>query len=153
MANEIQADYPSGGLLYAVIRNRQGQTWYPPGKTFESWGSGGHSAADYPIILTDKGGSRHIGDFDVNIPTGAYWIQIFVQAGGSPADTDSLVCSRDFFWTGVGELTATKILINKSVQDKATLAIDYYDDDGQTVLLRHDVENTAALFKKSPSQP
>lgn len=32
---------------------------------------------------------------------------------------------------------AAKVLVNKAIQDKDTGAIDYYDDDGETVLLRH----------------
>jgi len=32
---------------------------------------------------------------------------------------------------------AAKMLVNKAVQDKVTGAIEYYDDDGETVLLRH----------------
>jgi len=151
MANEIQADYPSGSTLYTIIRNGQGQTWYPSGQEFENWGTGGHTAADYHTSLVDKGGSRYIGDFDASVAAGAYWIQIFVQAGASPSDTDSLVCSRDFLWTGVGELTAAKLLANKSVQDKDTLGIDYYDDDGQTILFRHAVQETAASLTKSPA--
>ncbi len=60
---------------------------------------------------------------------------MFRQAGATPAETDALVCSREILWTGAGELTAVKILANKAVQDKITGAIEYYDDDGQTVLL------------------
>lgn len=39
---------------------------------------------------------------------------------------------------------AAKMLINKAVQDKDSGAIDYYDDDGESVLFRHspiDLEN------------
>jgi len=32
---------------------------------------------------------------------------------------------------------ATKLLVNKAVQNKSTGAIDYYDDDGETVILTH----------------
>jgi len=40
---------------------------------------------------------------------------------------------------------AAKVLVNKAVQSKATGAIDYYDDDGETVILTHtptDAEST-----------
>jgi hypothetical protein len=63
MANEIHADHASGSVLYAVIRNRQGQVWRPAGQAFESWGSGGHTADDYDSALTDKNGSRYVGNF------------------------------------------------------------------------------------------
>lgn len=150
MANEIQADHPSGSVLYAIIRNRQGQTWYPPGEMFEDWGAGGHTAADYDIILTDKGGSRHIGDFDPAIPSGVYCIQIFEQAGGVPAETDTLVSSRDFVWTGVGELNPTKMLANRAVHSSATGLVDYYDDDGQTILITLAMDPMGSGLNRTP---
>ncbi len=135
MAHEIQADYASGSVLYAIIRTLAGQVWYPEGQAFEDWGAGGHAIDSYDIVLTDKSGNRYVGDFDEDIPAGCYCIQVFKQAGASPAPSDALVCSREIRWTGAGELTAAKILANKAVQDKITHAIDYYDDDGATVLL------------------
>jgi hypothetical protein len=135
MAYEIQADYASGSVLYAIIRSPAGQVWHPAGGTFEDWGSGGHTTGDYDIVLADKSGSRYVGSFDTDIPGGYYCIQVFRQAGANPAETDTLVCSREILWSGVGELTPAKILVNKAVQDKITGAIEYYDDDGQTILL------------------
>ena len=150
MANEIQADYASGSVLYAVIRNRQGQVWRPVGQEFENWGASGHTAGDYAVALTDQSGSRHVGDLDSNIPPGSYSIQIFRQAGANPADTDALVSGREVIWTGTGELTAAKILANKAVQDKVTLAVDYYDDDGQTILLRQEWQEQAVTSTRAP---
>ncbi len=147
MANEIHADYASGSVLYATIRNRAGQVWRPATQVFENWGSGGHTADDYDIMLADKSGSRYVGGFDADVPLGSYSIQVFRQVGASPSDTDTLVCSREAIWTGTGELTAAKILANKAVQDKITGAIEYYDDDSQTVLLTlmpHDLASTIA---------
>lgn len=135
MANEIQADYASGHVLYAIVRNKTGQVWRSAGQVFEDWGTGGRTIDDYDMPLTDKSGSRYVGNFDFDIPDGCYWIQVFRQTGANPADTDVLVCSREIFWTGVGELTSIKILVNKAVHDGITKTIDYYDDDGQTVLL------------------
>jgi hypothetical protein len=150
MANEIHADSASGGTLYAVIRNSAGQTWRTAGQVFEDWGTDGHAAADYAISLTDKSGSRHVGDFDPNIPAGDYSIQVFVQAGGAPADTDTLVGGQEFVWTGDGELTAIKILVNKTVQNKVTKKMDYYDNDGQTILLAHVLTEDASTVTRTP---
>ena len=150
MANEIRVDHASGNTLYAVIRNAAGQPWQPVGQTFADWGAGGCTVADYAIPLTYKSGSRYVGNFDTNIPAGGYGIQVFQQAGANPADTDALVYSRDIVWTGTGELTSAKLLANKSVQDRMTLAVTYYDDDGQTVLLTHTVDNAATTFTKTP---
>ena len=135
MAHEIQADYAPGSVLYAIVRTPAGQVWHPTGQAFEDWGAGGHTVGDYNIVLTDKSGSRYVGDFDADIPAGCYCIQVFRQAGASPAETDTLVCSREIRWTGTGEVTPAKILVNKAVQDKTTKAVDHYDDDGQTILV------------------
>jgi hypothetical protein len=150
MANEIQADYASGNTLYAVLRNRAGQVWHPALQAFESWGSSGHTADDYDIPLTDKTGSRYVGDFDPGVPSGSYGIQVFRQAGATPADTDTLVCSREIVWTGTGELTAAKLLANKAIGDTAVGTIDYYDDDGQTVLLTHNRQDEGSTTTRTP---
>lgn len=150
MANEIQADCASGNVLYAVIRDRQGQAWYPLGQTFETWGTEGHTADDYDIPLTGRGGCRYTGDFSTTIAAGCYCIQVFRQAGASPAETDPLVCSRDIIWTGTGELTPAKMLANKAVQDTVTRAVDYYDDDRQTVLLTHTLHDTVSTSTRTP---
>jgi hypothetical protein len=150
MANEIHADHASGSTLYAVIRNGLGQVWHPPGQVFEDWGTGGRTADDYVIPLTDKGGSRYVGTFDVSVPAGSYAVQVFRQTGASPADTDPLVGSRGFVWTGSGELTATKLLANKAVQNKVTGEIDYYDDDDLTVLFTQLAEDAATATARIP---
>ncbi len=64
MAYEIQADYASGSILYAIIRSPAGQVWHPAEQAFEDWGTGGHAIDDYDIALTDKSGSRYVGSFD-----------------------------------------------------------------------------------------
>jgi len=135
MAYEIHIDYVSGNTVYAVIRNTAGQVWNPLAETFEDWGTDGHNADYYDLPLTDKNGSRYVGSFDIDVPAGRYTIQAFLQAGDNPADGDTLVGTRAIIWHGSGELTVDKILVNKAVQNKSTGAIDYYDDDGQTVLL------------------
>ena len=148
MANEIHADYASGNTLYAVIRNLSGQVWQVAGHVFESWGTAGHTADDYDMALADCSGSRYVGDFDADIPPGPYFVQVFRQAGGDPADTDPLVSSRFLLWTGTGELTATKLLVNKAVMDKLAGTIDYYDHDGQTILFTHTPTDTPATLTR-----
>ena len=150
MANEIQADYASGSTLYAVIRNRAGQVWYPPQQVFETWGTNGHAAEDYDIALIDKTGSRYIGDFDSSVPPGAYDLQVFRQTGAAPADTDALVSSREILWTGTGELTATKLLANRAVEDRVAETLDYFDDDGQTILFTHTLHEEGSIFTRTP---
>jgi hypothetical protein len=151
MANEIHADYASGNTLYAVIRNGAGQVWYPAGQVFEDWGTAGRDADDYDVTLTDKSGNRHVGSFDGNVPAGTYFVQVFLQGGAAPADTDTLVTSREIIWTGSGVVTAAKLLANRAVHDKINGAYKYYDDDGQTLLLTHSADETASEVTRTPA--
>ena len=151
MANEIHVDYTSGNTLYAVVRNTAGEVWYAGGQVFESWGTGSRAADDYDISLTDKSGNRYVGSFDSNIPAGRYSIQIFSQAGANPADSDNLVGGGEIVWSGVGEVTSDKLLVNKAVQNKSTGEIKYYDNDGQTVLLTHTPTDAAATITRTLS--
>ena len=151
MANEIHADYASGQTLYAVIRNIAGDVWHVAGQAFEVWGTAGRDADDYDIDLADKGGSRYVGDFDSEISPGRYCIQIFLQAGANPADGDTIISSDEIVWSGLGKVTAEKLLANKAVQDKSTSRIKYYDDDGQTVLLTHTPSEGQAEVTRTPS--
>ena len=149
MANEIQIDYASGHTVYAIVRNQVGHVWCPATRVFEEWGNAGHDATNYAIVLTDRSGSRYQGDFDTNISAGQYGIQCFLQAGATPAQSDALIDSRAIFWTGTAELTAMKVLANKMVQDKDTGAVDYYDDDQQTVIFTHQIEEDAVTSART----
>ncbi|HUV64200.1 MAG TPA: hypothetical protein VMW24_09890 [Sedimentisphaerales bacterium] len=151
MANEIHADYASGNTLYAVIRNATGAVWYPAGQTFEAWGTASRTANDYHVDLADKSGSRYAGDFDAGIPAGRYSVQAFLQAGANPADGDSLVAGHEIVWSGTGKVTTDKLLANKAIQNKTTGVIEYYDDDGQTVLLTHTPTDAEATITRTPA--
>jgi hypothetical protein len=150
MANEIHIDYQSGFTVYACLRNVAGQVWNPTLQAFEDWSSGGHTADDYDISLTDKGGNRYTGDFDTAISPGRYTIQIFVQSLQTPADTDELVGTGCIVWTGNAELTCDKILANKAVQNKLTGEIIYYDDDSQTVILTITPSEDESTLTRTP---
>ena len=150
MANEIHVNYTSGNTLYAVVRNGTADVWHVAGQIFEPWGTGGRTAGDYDISLTDKNASRYVGSFDPNIPAGRYSVQVFLQAGANPADGDSLVAGCEILWSGTGRVTTDKLLANKAVQNKTTGQITYYDDDGQTVLLTHTPADTQATITRTP---
>jgi hypothetical protein len=151
MSNEIHINYASGNTIYAVIRDIAGQVWNPSTEAFEDWGMDGHNANDYNLPLSDKAGSRYVGDFDADVPAGRYTIQAFLQAGDNPADGDAFVGTIAIIWHGNGELTTDKILINKAVQNKSTGTIDYYDDDGQTILLTITPSEDESSITRLPS--
>ncbi len=46
---------------------------------------------------------------------------------------------------------AAKLLVNKAVQNKITGVIDYYDDDGQTVLFTHAPVDDESTITRTPS--
>jgi hypothetical protein len=89
--------------------------------------------------------------FDASAPAGSYFIQIFHQTGAAPADTDTLLSSRSFIWTGSGELTSLKILANKAVQDKVTGEITFYDDDNLTILFTQVAEDATSTCTRVPT--
>ena len=151
MANEIHVNYASGNTLYAVVRNGAGNVWYIAGQVFEVWGTGGRTADDYDISLTDKSGDLYVGSFDTNIQVGRYSVQVFLQAGANPANSDTFVAGEEIVWSGTGAVTAEKLLANKAVQSKSSSQIEYYDDDGQTVLLTHTPTDAAATITRTPS--
>lgn len=151
MANEIHVNYVSGNTLYAVVRNVAGAVWHVAGQLFEAWGTGGRTADDYDISLTDKNGSRYVGNIDANMPAGRYFVQVFLQAGANPANGDNLVAGHEIVWSGTGRVTTDKLLANKAVQNKTTGTIKYYDDDGQTVLLTHTPTDAESTIARTPA--
>lgn len=46
---------------------------------------------------------------------------------------------------------SAKLLVNKAVQNKNTGAIEYYDDDGQTVILTHTPSDSESTITRTPS--
>lgn len=155
MANEIHIDYESGKSLYAVRFNSAGQVALSDGSAFEDWGTNSHDADDYNVNLSEigSGGSHYVGNFDAssNISAGRYCVVVFLQAGANPADGDDVIGSGEIIWTGTGELTADKMLANKAVQTKSTGAIEYYDDDCQTVILTHTPDDEESTITRTPS--
>lgn len=45
---------------------------------------------------------------------------------------------------------ATKLLVNKAIQNKVTGAIEYYDDDGETVILTHTPTDDESEITRTP---
>jgi len=60
--------------------------------------------------------------------------------------------SQHAFNLGSGKVEkAAKLLVNKAVQTKSTGVIEYYDDDGQTVILTHTPNDAESTIMRVPS--
>ncbi len=162
MANEVHIDYRSGETLYGVVFDSAGQVNVNGGNTFEDWGSNGHDADDYDFSISEvgSGGTHYTGDFPVGITkVDRFTIVVFVQSGANPADGDEILGSGELIWNGSVEEhiivealnKAIKLLTNKAVQNKITGAIDYYDDDGQIVILTHTPTDSESTLTRTPS--
>ena len=162
MANEVHIDYTSGETLYGVVFDSAGQVNVNGGNTFEDWGSNSHDSDDYDFSISEvgSGGTHYTGDFPVGITkVGRFTIVVFIQSGANPADGDEILGSGELIWNGsteeriiVGGLNkAVKLLTNKAVQDKITGTIEYYDDDGEAVILTHTPTDSESTFTRTPS--
>lgn len=77
------------------------------------------------------------------------------KSGALPVWQDFMVLHAQVYdWLlGTGGLyeKAAKILVNKAVQTKSTGVIEYYDDDGQTVILTHTPTDGESSITRTPS--
>lgn len=108
MANEIQwRGTETGETLYATIRSASGTQWNTAGTpnfeavTAANW-------ADYDIALAESSGNYfYVGTFPAisgNMVAGWYWVDIYKQAGGTPAITDVLQGTIVGYWNGTSLL-------------------------------------------------
>jgi len=98
MANELRTSYQGdSNTIYAIIR-RQSDSYVYNGTTFATWADG--SIATYDIPLTARGGDLYSADFPAGIAAENYTISYYLQAGGTPAITDTLITSESKRWNG-----------------------------------------------------
>lgn len=98
MALELHVTYPSAATLYAIVRKVADATVWN-GTTFGAWVDG--SIATYDIPLTSHGGDLYASDFPAGITTaGSYFIDYYLQAGGTPAITDTRQSGETIYWDG-----------------------------------------------------
>ncbi len=109
-ADEIAVPYITGQTLYLCRFQPDGDVFLADGLSDEVWGTGGRDADDYDIPMTESGTSgMYVGSFDAltNIGSGKYRVFVFVQNGGSPADSDgpALWYTPDGLnWSGTAEI-------------------------------------------------
>jgi len=106
MANEVHITYTSSSTLYFRVRNSAGQVWNTSTPAFENWNA--EDVTDYDVALVDKSGNHYVGSFPA-CDAGTYFVDVFIQAGGSPAVGDVCIGSSSIRWDGSAELDDTDI--------------------------------------------
>ncbi len=98
MSKELQAQYPTGSAVYAVVLSATGGIWN--GSAFETptlanW-------TTYAVTLTEQSttGLYH-GNMPALITTAGWYSYIgYLRAGGSPLSTDTAIWSDRIPWSG-----------------------------------------------------
>lgn len=98
MAESIQVQHTaSGATVYVLIRNSAGAVWN--GAAFETYLTA--NLGTYAVSLTEQGtASRFYAGAVPGLSLGLYTFVAFVRAGGSPAETDTVIGSGDVDWSG-----------------------------------------------------
>ena len=124
----------------------------------------GRDADSLPAVTAIVNGTADAG-FALtveNLATGRYRITGTIPAGYSDGDVVEVLVAAtvygvaaervvDSFVVDSKLLDGMKVLMNKAVQDKATGVIRYYDDDGETEILRHTPGETETEITRMPS--
>lgn len=100
MANEIIHAYDTGSTFYARVFLAK-TVWNTSEADFETWDD--DNVGDYDIALTDLSSGMYIGDFP-SCDAGRYKVNIYKQAGASPATTDEVRGTGEILWDGVAEI-------------------------------------------------
>ncbi len=108
MANELVWDTITGETLYAIRWQPAGNAFLTDGASDEAYGAGASDADTYDVTMPEAGvGSGHyVGHFDAgaNIAAGFYPYTIYLQAGGSPVDSDLPIAKGMMYWDGTAEI-------------------------------------------------
>ena len=113
MSDEFTHNAITGQTLYAVRWQLNGNVFLSDGASDEVWGTGGRDADDYDVAMAENAPDGHyVGDFDTsgNIELGVYKGAVFVQVGGSPANSDLAVAQGEISWSGDSEITTGTLL-------------------------------------------
>ncbi len=126
MANEVFHNFTTGNTLYFCAFQLDGNVFLSGGASDEVWGTGGRDADDYDETMTEDGaGGHYVGTFDTSIAAGVYRVTVFLQAGGSPVDSDTPLGQGVIYWDGSAE-------INTRTLD-TTINDDVIGTDGDTL--------------------
>lgn len=103
---EIHQNYITGSTLYFCVFQPDGNVFLTGGASDEVWGTGGRTAADYDETMAEDGvGGHYVGSFPAGQGAGTYQVSVYLQTGGSPADSDSAIAQGEIYWDGTAEIT------------------------------------------------
>src|SRR5271170_1325274 len=128
--NELQTRAAVGSTVYAIVRSPSAQPWNTSTLAFENWTDGNY--ANYAIACTDEGSS---GFFVGSMPTaitisGTFSIEFFIQAGGSPAESDLFNAGGPLQWDGsaeAGDITSGNLTSLAYVKDYGNITVSTFD--------------------------
>ncbi len=126
MANEIVHNATTGQTLYFCTFQLNGDVFLSDGASDEVWGTGGRTADNYDMAMSENAPDGHyVGTFDTSIAAGVYHVTVYIQAGGSPADSDLADAQGVMSWDGTAELNS--FTLNTQIED------DVIGADGDTL--------------------
>ncbi len=110
MSAELEIIYNAAAAnLYVVLRRpSDAKVWN--GTAWATWADG--NIATYAIVLTDKGGDLYQGDFPTAATAGLYRITYYLQAGASPATTDTALETAQEQWNGVALVDTSVVTLS-----------------------------------------
>jgi hypothetical protein len=104
--------------------------------------------------------AAHTDNYGYEIGEGYYRIDMPDAAFAVGADflgvlvrdnvNNSILAEEKEIQLGIFE-KAAKTLVNKAIQNKITGAINYYDDDGETIILTHTPTDAESTITRTPS--
>ncbi len=142
---------PKNGLTIAKLQIRYIRVEDGNDVTISNWTSL-TALADLEAAHTDNYGYE-IGEgyYRIDVPdaafaTGADFLIVLVQ---NNVDNNILVEEKEI-QLGIFE-KAAKTLVNKAIQNKTTGVINYYDDDGETIILTHTPTDAESTITRIPN--
>lgn len=102
MAGELQITHTTGQTVYAQVFDETGQVWDAVAGAWDPYATG--AIDDYDISLTELGTASQVytGTFPATIEAGSYWVHYRDQAGGSVAESDTIISTARVEWNGSG---------------------------------------------------
>jgi len=142
---------PKTGLTIANLQIRYIRVENDNDVTISNWVSS-TALANPEAPHTDNCGYE-IGEgyYRIDVPdaafaTGANFLSVLVRDNVD----NSIMVEEKEIQLGIFE-KAAKTLVNKAIQNKTAGAIDYYDDDGETIILTHTPTDGESTITRTPS--